>query len=97
MQAEAGRRRFHYMSSSRAMDDIKDVISESESKATSQTNGKEPTPNTKKSDIQGEDEAYRLRALATDIRDQDDLERDIGRQVCQLFYVTNIELLTSIS
>ncbi len=31
--------------------------------------------------IQGEDEASRLRALATDVRDQDDLERDIGRQV----------------
>ncbi|KAI9871491.1 MAG: hypothetical protein M1830_002858, partial [Pleopsidium flavum] len=29
---------------------------------------------------QGEDEASRLRDLATDIRDQDDLERDIGRQ-----------------
>lgn len=32
-------------------------------------------------DLQGDDEASRLRALATDVRDQDDLERDIGRQV----------------
>ena len=32
-------------------------------------------------DLQGGDEASRLRALATDVRDQDDLERDIGRQV----------------
>ena len=32
-------------------------------------------------DLQGEDEASRLKALATDVRDQDDLERDIGRQV----------------
>lgn len=32
-------------------------------------------------DAQAEDEASRLRSLATDVRDQDDLERDIGRQV----------------
>ena len=31
--------------------------------------------------VEGEDEATRLRALATDVRNQDDLERDIGRQV----------------
>ncbi|KAL9598334.1 MAG: hypothetical protein Q9219_004562 [cf. Caloplaca sp. 3 TL-2023] len=30
--------------------------------------------------IHGEDEATRLRALAADVRDQDDLERDVGRQ-----------------
>lgn len=30
---------------------------------------------------EGEDEATRLRALATHVRNQDDLERDIGRQV----------------
>lgn len=29
----------------------------------------------------GDDEASRLRNLATDVRDQDDLERAIGRQV----------------
>ena len=29
----------------------------------------------------GDDEASRLRDLATDVRDQDDLERAIGRQV----------------
>lgn len=34
-------------------------------------------------DLQGGDEASRLRALATDVRDQDDLERDIGRQVSE--------------
>lgn len=33
------------------------------------------------SDVHGEDEATRLRALAADVRDQDDLERDVGRQV----------------
>lgn len=32
-------------------------------------------------DVHGEDEATRLRALAADVRDQDDLERDVGRQV----------------
>ncbi|KAL8812876.1 MAG: hypothetical protein Q9200_000698 [Gallowayella weberi] len=31
-------------------------------------------------DIQGENEETRLRALAADVRDQDDLERDVGRQ-----------------
>lgn len=31
--------------------------------------------------VQGADEASRLKALAADVRDQDDLERDIGRQV----------------
>ena len=30
---------------------------------------------------EGEDEASRLKALATGMRDQDDLERDINRQV----------------
>ncbi|MCJ1271341.1 hypothetical protein MMC22_011241 [Lobaria immixta] len=35
-------------------------------------------------DLQGGDEASRLRALATAVRDQDDLERDIGRQADQL-------------
>ncbi|KAI4132295.1 MAG: hypothetical protein LQ338_000756 [Usnochroma carphineum] len=34
--------------------------------------------------IHGEDEATRLRALAADVRDQDDLERDVGRQADQL-------------
>ena len=32
-------------------------------------------------DVQGTDEASRLKALATDVRDQDDLERNVGRQV----------------
>ena len=32
---------------------------------------------------EGQDEASRLKALTTDMRDQDDLERDIGRQVGQ--------------
>lgn len=30
------------------------------------------------------DEASRLRNLQADVRDQDDLERDITRQVCML-------------
>ncbi|KAI4118397.1 MAG: hypothetical protein LQ345_001566 [Seirophora villosa] len=34
--------------------------------------------------VHGEDEATRLRALAADVRDQDDLERDVGRQADQL-------------
>lgn len=35
-------------------------------------------------DLHGGDEISRLRALATDVRDQDDLERDVGRQVSEL-------------
>ncbi|KAL8750094.1 MAG: hypothetical protein Q9199_007288 [Rusavskia elegans] len=35
-------------------------------------------------DVHGEDEATRLRALAADVRDQDDLERDVGRQADQM-------------
>ena len=31
-------------------------------------------------EVHGEDETTRLRALAADVRDQDDLERDVGRQ-----------------
>lgn len=36
------------------------------------------------SETLGEDEAARLKDLATEVRDQDDLERDIGRQADQL-------------
>ncbi|KAL8661690.1 MAG: hypothetical protein Q9202_005382 [Teloschistes flavicans] len=36
------------------------------------------------SEVKGEDEATRLRALAADVRDQDDLERDVGRQADQM-------------
>lgn len=32
---------------------------------------------------QGEDESSRLKALTTEVRDQHDLERDIGRQVSE--------------
>ena len=39
--------------------------------------------NTGHTNADGEDEASRLKALATGVRDQDDLERDIGRQVGQ--------------
>ena len=37
-----------------------------------------------RSETLGEDEASRLKDLATEVRDQDDLERDIGRQADQL-------------
>ena len=37
-----------------------------------------------RSDSLGEDEASRLKTLATEVRDQDDLERDINRQADQL-------------
>lgn len=41
-------------------------------------------PSLVRGDTLGEDEASRLRDLATEVRDQDDLERDIGRQADQL-------------
>lgn len=36
---------------------------------------------------EGEDESSRLKALTTEVRDQDDLERDIGRQVSETYHV----------
>ena len=36
---------------------------------------------------QGEDESSRLKALTTEVRDQDDLERDVGRQVSETYHV----------
>lgn len=41
-------------------------------------------PSLVRGDTLGEDEASRLKELATEVRDQDDLERDIGRQADQL-------------
>ena len=41
-------------------------------------------PSLAHSETLGEDEAARLKGLATEVRDQDDLERDIGRQADQL-------------
>jgi len=43
-----------------------------------------PQPSLIHADTIGEDEATRLKDLATEVRDQDDLERDIGRQADQL-------------
>ena len=43
-----------------------------------------PQPSLARGDTLGEDEASRLKDLATEVRDQDDLERDIGRQADQL-------------
>ena len=43
-----------------------------------------PQPSLTRGDTLGEDEAARLEGLATEVRDQDDLERDIGRQADQL-------------
>ena len=37
-----------------------------------------------RADTVGEFEAIQLKGLATEVRDQDDLERDIGRQVRSL-------------
>lgn len=55
-----------------------------EASPTATQNDEEPGGTVKQSSappVDGIDEASRLRALATNIRDQDDLERDVGRQV----------------
>lgn len=44
----------------------------------------ERQPRLSRGDTLGEEEADRLKDLATEVRDQDDLERDIGRQADQL-------------
>lgn len=43
-----------------------------------------PRSNPIRANTVGEDEAIQLEGLATEVRDQDDLERDIGRQVRSL-------------
>ena len=45
------------------------------------TDTQNPRSSPIRADTVGEDEAVRLHGLATEVRDQDDLERDIGRQV----------------
>ncbi|KAL8715056.1 MAG: hypothetical protein Q9220_001013 [cf. Caloplaca sp. 1 TL-2023] len=47
------------------------------------SDGQSPS-NSASGDIRGGDEASRLQALAADVRDQDDLERDVGRQADQM-------------
>lgn len=68
------------------MDHSPKIISESKEQVHGKASHGEPKSNTANADIQGEDEASRLRALAADVRDQDDLERDIGRQVSCVLY-----------
>lgn len=48
------------------------------------TDTQNPRSSPIRADTVGEDEAIRLEGLATEVRDQDDLERDIGRQVRSL-------------
>ena len=49
---------------------------------TSRVNEGGSLPKSQDPDLEDEDELSRLRALATDVREQVDLERDVGRQVC---------------
>lgn len=53
-------------------------------------NAEELNEEVSKDHIDGEDEESRLRALATDVRDQDDLERDVGRQVYQCLLARHV-------
>ena len=50
-----------------------------------------PPPNLAHMSSIGEDEANRLKDLATDVRDQDDLERDINRQADDMLNAQAIE------
>lgn len=79
-------KRFSYKLVSRNMENPNGFVNESEKQVVEETNGEEFNLDVENSDIQGQDEASRLRALAADVRDQDDLERDIGRQVRWLLY-----------
>ena len=53
------------------------------SKGVTETNADEPptAPEKESNDQASEDEASRIKAFAADIRDQDELERNIGFQV----------------
>ena len=62
-------------------DDTNDVQEKASSAEGSHQNSQ---PSLIRGDTLGEDEASRLKDLATEVRDQDDLERDIGRQADQL-------------
>ena len=62
-------------------DDTNDVQEKASSVEGSHLNSQ---PSLIRGDTLGEDEASRLKDLATEVRDQDDLERDIGRQADQL-------------
>ena len=62
-------------------DDTNDVQEKASSAEGSFQNSQ---PSLIRGDTLGEDEASRLKDLATEVRDQDDLERDIGRQADQL-------------
>lgn len=48
------------------------------------TDTQNPRSSPIRADNVGADEAVRLKGLTTEVRDQDDLERDIGRQVRSL-------------
>lgn len=62
-------------------DDMDDVQEKASSAEGSYQNSQ---PSFIRGDTLGEDEARRLKDLATEVRDQDDLERDIGRQADQM-------------
>ena len=67
---------------SNAEQDAAESHPETQVDATSRLNGgRSPPLKSKNAHLEDEDELSRLRALATDVREQDDLERDVGRQV----------------
>lgn len=68
------------------MNNLEDIADEIEKQAINESDNEKPKLTDEISDIKGEDEASRLRALAIEMRNQDDLERDISLQVCLSFH-----------
>lgn len=61
-----------------------DGVTEQSEQATHVNGDRTPRGEHLDGDVDGDDEASRLKDLAADVRDQDDLERDVGRQADQL-------------
>ena len=54
-------------------------------------------PESQDPDVEDEEELSRLKALTTDVREQVDLERDVGRQVCYSINFMNPTYLNGLS
>ncbi|MCJ1277680.1 hypothetical protein MMC21_005494 [Puttea exsequens] len=64
--------------------DDEDSPSHAQSSVVAESHVQKPPPSLVHADTIGEDEADRLKDIATDVRDQNDIERDIGRQADRL-------------
>ena len=64
-----------------SQEQVSEVLPQADTMAEPESAAERSSAEAKDANVEGEDEASRLRALAADVRDQDDLERDVGRQV----------------